>query len=393
MLKTTKVDDFSQIAQFTTPDGCGEFFIAIKTREGVPFPKALEELSLRYGAILEKYGLCDDTAAFSRIFLSDIVNQKPLLMLSPLHGRLVKGAFSAIEQKPINGGQVSLFSYHIIGNGAKIEKRLEGHSPDGWINSARVTGRHYSLLFTANFSSDPPNAPYAQTRSIFDSLASYLEAEKLNLSENLIRTWIFLRDVDCHYGDMVRARKEFFAAQGMTDTARFPASTGIQGGSYDPGRCISVDSLSMAGFRKEQIVRIEAPSHLSSTLAYGVTFERGLEVRFGDRSHLYISGTASINNRGEVLYIGDIESQTRRTIENIRALLATRNAGLKDLACIIAYARNFHDREIASAVLGEELGESVPFIFAEAPVCRPSWLVEVEGIAVIPGSADFPPFL
>jgi hypothetical protein len=44
-------------------------------------------------------------------------------------------------------------------------------------------------------------------------------------------------------------------------------------------------------------------------------------------------------------------------------------------------------------VLGEELGEKVPLVFAEAAVCRPTWLVELEGVAIIPDKTGFPPFL
>ncbi len=144
---------------------------------------------------------------------------------------------------------------------------------------------------------------------------------------------------------------------------------------------------------EKQIVRVEAPTHLSPTLLYGVTFERGLAVRFGDRSHVYISGTASINNKGEVLFIGDAEKQTRRTLENIRALLATQKGNLKDMAYFIAYARNFHDQEVIAGVLNDEIDREVPLIFVEAPVCRPAWLVELEGMAILPYRSDFPPFL
>ena len=35
----------------------------------------------------------------------------------------------------------------------------------------------------------------------------------------------------------------------------------------------------------------------------------------------YISGTASIDKYGHVLYLGDLEKQTNRLLENIEALL------------------------------------------------------------------------
>jgi enamine deaminase RidA (YjgF/YER057c/UK114 family) len=220
-----------------------------------------------------------------------------------------------------------------------------------------------------------------------------IEQSGMNLLDNGIRTWVYVRDLDNHYEGMVRARREYFAAHGLTDKTRYLASTGILGMSYSPEKIVSVDSLSIRGLAAEQVVRMEALSHLSPTILYGVTFERGLRVRFGDRSHLYISGTASINSKGEVLHEGDAELQTRRAIENVRALLETQSATLDDMAYVIAYVRNVHDRQRVRTVLDEELGRNIPLVFIEAAVCRPAWLMELEGIAIIPDRSEFPPFL
>ena len=163
--------------------------------------------------------------------------------------------------------------------------------------------------------------------------------------------------------------------------------------TYSPERIVSVDSLSVGGLAAGQVVRMEALSHLRPTILYGVTFERGLRVRFGDRSHLYISGTASINSEGEVLHEGDAELQTRRAVENVRALLEAQSATLKDMAYVIAYVRNVHDRQQVRKVLDEALGGKVPLVLTEAAVCRPTWLMELEGVAIIPDKGEFPPFL
>jgi enamine deaminase RidA (YjgF/YER057c/UK114 family) len=138
---------------------------------------------------------------------------------------------------------------------------------------------------------------------------------------------------------------------------------------------------------------MEALSHLGPTIHYGVTFERGLRVRFGDRSHLYISGTASIDAKGDVLHDGNAELQARRSVENVRALLEAQSATLEDLAYVLAYVRNAHDRQQVASVLDEQLGGSVPLLLTEAAVCRPTWLMELEGVAIIPDQSEFPPFL
>jgi enamine deaminase RidA (YjgF/YER057c/UK114 family) len=163
---------------------------------------------------------------------------------------------------------------------------------------------NYSLLWTANHTGGDSFDAYAQTKTIFDSLNVLMERNGMNLLDNGIRTWVYVRDLDNHYKDMVRARREYFSAHGLTDKTRYLASTGILGMTHSPEKIVSVDSLSIGGLQAGQIVRMEALSHLSPTILYGVTFERGLRVRFGDRSHLHISGTASIDLNGDVLHAG-----------------------------------------------------------------------------------------
>jgi hypothetical protein len=35
----------------------------------------------------------------------------------------------------------------------------------------------------------------------------------------------------------------------------------------------------------------------------------------------------------------------------------------------------------------------VPLVFTEAAVCRPTWLMEIEGVAIMPDESEMPPFL
>ncbi len=153
-----------------------------------------------------------------------------------------------------------------------------------------------------------------------------------------------------------------------------------------------MDAISISGLNPAQIIRMEAREHLNPTHEYGVTFERGTKIEFGDRAHLYISGTASIDNKGEVVHIGNVIAQTRRALENIRALLRPHGASIKDMAYLIVYARNAtQSDEIIKTIKEEGLGK-IPLIFAEGAVCRPSWLVEIEGVAIIPTRTNWPEF-
>jgi len=364
------------------------------TPEGLTFPDAFADLTARYSSALDRLGLSDSTAVFCRIFLSDILNQKSALLHSALWCRLhASCALSIIEQKPVGSGPLSLLSYHLRDPKKALTKQLSYPTSVGWRNDLVVKGRDYSLLFSANHTSGEVFNAHTQTKTVFDSLNAVIEQNGMNLLDNGIRTWVYVRDLDNHYKDMVRARREHFEAHGLTDKTRYLASTGILGMTYSPERIVSADALSIGGLAAGQVVRMEALSHLWPTILYGVTFERGLRVRFGDRSHLHISGTASINTTGEVLHEGDAELQTRRAIENVRALLAAQSATLNDMAYVIAYVRNVHDRQRVEEVLDEELGRKVPLVLTEAAVCRPAWLMELEGVAIIPDESEYPPFL
>ncbi|MDD5674738.1 MAG: Rid family hydrolase [Chitinivibrionales bacterium] len=392
-LTIKRLSESIRYSHFATDAGCEEFFITVRTRPGIDPARGLQALADDYGSALTEAGLSDTTVVFSRLYVSDFVNQKEKIDSCVLRNRLRQGALSIIEQKPVDGGPFSLFSWHIRNpkHPAAVCQTL--NAPENYSTVNRYTGKNYSLLFTANFTNNALFDAAAQTTQIFKDLGITLADNSMRMLDNTIRTWIYVRDVDNHYKNMVRSRREFFTEQGLTASTRYLASTGIEGGNCTPDRIVSVDSLSIGGLQSGQIVRMEAPEHLSPTIVYGVTFERGLRVKFGDRSHLYVSGTASINKKGEVLHLGDVAAQTRRTLENLRALLGAHNTTLKDLAFAFVYVRNFHEWPRVEAVLREEISAETPLIALEAKVCRPQWLMEIEAMAIIPDKNDFSPFL
>ena len=113
MLTTIKLNDFTNISLFSTRTGCDELFIAINTQPGAPFSHALEELAGNYSLALKRAKFPDDAVVFSRLFTGDIANQHQCIAASPFFKLLTKGALSLIEQKPVNGGPISLLSYHL----------------------------------------------------------------------------------------------------------------------------------------------------------------------------------------------------------------------------------------------------------------------------------------
>jgi len=390
MEKTNSIDPSIFCSSFATRTGAQEHFLVISTKPGWKYAGALDDLDRAYDRALRQRRLSPDTQAFVRFYVSDITNQKDALVNSPVYRKACMGACSVIHQRPLCGGPMAMLAYHIKGAATR-----EPLSPaDGQAGTSVVMkGANYRALITGEMGGPGPFDSEQQTEGIWRSFLPLLERHSMTLLDNTIRTWIFVRDVDNHYKGMVKARRAVFEQHGLTQNSRYCASTGIEGRMRSPGTLVSMDTLSFAPLHKDQIIRMEALDHLPPTITYGVTFERGLRVRFGDRSHLYISGTASIDKDGSVLHPGDVESQARRTIENIKALLAPHQATLKDMMYLLVYLRDPNARARVAAILKREVPRTVPLLMIEASVCRPAWLFEMEGLAIIKDKCGFPAFL
>ena len=190
-----------------------------------------------------------------------------------------------------------------------------------------------------------------------------------------------MKDIDFNYHGLVRARREFFSRHDMTKDTHFVASTGIGGRYADPQKNVLMDAYAVGGISPDQVRFIEARENLNPTHEYGVTFERGTSLDYGDRRHIFISGTASIDREGKILYRNDVRNQVNRAIENISALLATAGANTNDIAQMIVYLRDMGDARSVMDYFKEKY-QHIPKAILLAPVCRPGWLVEIECMAV-----------
>ena len=220
-----------------------------------------------------------------------------------------------------------------------------------------------------------------QTEKVLQSYEDSLQKFDATLAGNCIRTWFFVRDVDTQYAGMVAARRQNFIEQGLTEKTHYISSTGIGGGPAETKALIQMGTYALTGFELQQQRYLYAPTHLNPTYEYGVTFERGTLMEYGDRAHVFISGTASINNKGEVMYVGDIVQQTKRMWENVETLLKEGGTTFDDVMQIVVYLRDTADYETVREMFAERY-PNIPTLIALAPVCRPAWLIEMECIAV-----------
>ena len=316
---------------------------------------------------------------FMRLFVSDYANQSGVL--SAINERVNiffdQCAVSIVQQPPLNGNKIVAWAYIIQDpECATFEKtRLDQ-------NSISVKRGDYEHIWSTQLTTSNGSTTSAdQTWDIFTNFNNGLEASGYSLKENCIRTWLFVTNIDFNYPGVVDARRLFFKEHDMTDKTHFIASTGIEGRHAQANINVLMDAYSVGGIQKQQIKYLQALENLNPTYEYGVTFERGTSVDFGDRRHIYISGTASINNKGEVVYQKDVSKQVDRIIENIDALLNDADASMADVAQLIIYLRDVADSEEVEQYFAENY-QDIPKIIVLAPVCRPGWLVEMECVAI-----------
>lgn len=303
---------------------------------------------------------------FKRYFLSDATNQQPIMEED------ATCTVSYIQQPPLDGSKLALWIY--------LQRGTEVCPTADRLRSTIVRHNGYEHIWTMGMTIGEGSS-YSQTQNLLEDYEELLEEHLMTLEDNCIRTWFFVRDVDTQYKGLVLARWENFTEHGLTPDTHYIASTGIGGNPSDPKALIQLGCYALSGFKPEQQRYLYASTHLNRTSEYGVSFERGTLLQFGDRNHAIISGTASINNKGEVVHIGDVEMQTKRMWENVETLLAEADMTMDDAAQIIVYLRDGADYETVCRMFREKF-PNIPTVFTLAPVCRPSWLIEMECVAI-----------
>ena len=361
----------AQIASFTGNGGITEYQVFLQVTDPMlPFEQQLQHIQQAYVSVVKEELADDAVAVFRRYFLSDAANQADLVMAWECENAFC--ALSVVQQAPLNGTKIAIWTWFQTGVSVETEKN----------GMLKATHNGYTQYWTGGAFNRASNSEY-QTRLLLNDYVMQLTEEGCKLATDCIRTWFFVQNVDVNYAGVVKARKEVFITQDLTEKTHYIASTGIGGRNADPAVLVTMDTYAVKGLKPEQIQFLYAPTHLNPTYEYGVTFERGTAVHYADRTQVFISGTASIDNKGNILYPGDICQQAARMLKNISALLAEAGATTGDILQAIVYLRDTADYQVVERFLAENYPD-LPHIIVHAPVCRPGWLIEMECIAVVP---------
>ena len=367
MTQTIHFDNaWAELFSFETTHEVREFHVMIHAQAGGrTFQQQLEAVLDSFHQ-LTSHQLKGATPVFKRYFLSDVANQGAEVLLDDTSDC----AKSIIGQPPLDGSKVGLWAYLMTG----VTTRL---LPSGLYEVRHGGIRH---LWGGSAHNTAANSEY-QTRLLFNEYIMQLAQEGCTLADNCLRTWLFVNDVDVNYPGVVAARNKVFFTQGLTEDTHFIASTGIGGRAHDAQVMTQMDNYAVDGIRPKQVHYLYAATHLNRTSEYGVSFERGTYIDYADRRHVLISGTASINNKGQIEHPGDIVQQTRRMWENVGELLKEAGCTFDDVPFCIVYLRDVADYDVVRRLYDERF-PGKPRIIVLAPVCRSGWLVEMECMAV-----------
>jgi enamine deaminase RidA (YjgF/YER057c/UK114 family) len=294
-------------------------------------------------------------------------------------------ATTEIEQPPLNERahlEVSGQAVLPKASSARFES-IAARPKCGCAECARTRGLRIHLGQEVRFHAaglcGPGDTAFEQTLNMFACAEDLLRQAGMDFRD-VVRTWIHLRQIDRDYGDLNRARREFFRARGIDPV---PASTGIGGGLVPAAHDLCLGVYAVKAGRPAVRAVMTSPT-LNEAAQYGADFVRGIKIVEMNKIALHVSGTASIDEHGRTAHRGDFEAQVDRMLVNVGALLGGQGASFGDVVSAITYLKHPADAVRLREKLRGAGFEGFPHALVVAPICRPDLLCETEALAALP---------
>lgn len=101
---------------------------------------------------------------------------------------------------------------------------------------------------------------------------------------------------------------------------------------------------------------------------------------------VFISGLTAKNERGEIVGVGDVRTQTRQVCENLVAAMHAAGGGLADIVRVDVYVSAMTGFKDIHDIRREYFGANPPAstMVAVSAFTHPDMLIEINAIAVLP---------
>ncbi len=292
-----------------------------------------------------------------------------------------------VEGKPISG--TGLAGVHIIAavHGGAAQCEVSNLECKGRICGRLLRRFDTEFFFLGDIGRSlgvSPDLPRGdQAREIIQGTEDLLKSHDLQFN-NVIRTWFYLDDILDWYSEFNNERNKIYARAnlfGRGDDNLLPASTGIEGKS-PTGLACTLDLIAVRAQDEEypEICRLSNPRQ-NEAFDYGSAFSRGAYLREKGLTHVYISGTAAIDEQGRSLTPDDMDAQVERTLINIRDLLGQVGLSFPHIRHACIFFKPGTDPAAYERVVKRLDVPEFPGVAMIADVCRGDLLFEIDGEA------------
>jgi len=228
-----------------------------------------------------------------------------------------------------------------------------------------------------------------QAEEMFRKAETLLKSEGASFRD-VVRTWIYVDEILDWYNEFNSARNTCYTDFGLfkngdinhAEEIFLPASTGIEAKNSEGASTImdlfAVTHRSNTGIEIQPLYGIRQ----RSPYRYGSAFSRAMRVVEPGEKWVFVSGTASINEKGENIHIGDLNSQVKHTVEVVDSLIRPEGASFSDLCEATVFLKKKSDFSLYQET-AESLGLSnIPAVYLVADVCWDELLFELDAAFV-----------
>lgn len=229
------------------------------------------------------------------------------------------------------------------------------------------------------------------------SEAMFRQAERLLRTagatyQDVVRTWIYISNILDWYTDFNTIRNHCYSEYGFfgndnlktrAEQIYLPASTGIEG-KNPSGLPATMDVFAIHRSPGTAIqIRPLYGVKQRSPFRYGSAFSRAVVIEESHSKLILVSGTASINEQGKSVFIGDPRAQIQQTLNVITTLIASEGATLQDICEATVFLKRRQDFPVYQGIAQQAGISNAPSVHVIADICRDELLFELDAAFIL----------